>query len=109
MNRQYITVLAQELARHGISRWHVDRRHRHPRLVFEWQGRPMFFVMAGTASDWRSVRNHRADLRRLLNAGSMVGAARALIFQNAASPIRQPDRMASPREIPARVVRIRTG
>jgi|tagenome__1003787_1003787.scaffolds.fasta_scaffold20924082_2 hypothetical protein len=38
MNRQYITVLAQELARHGVADWHIDRQHRHPRLRFEWRG-----------------------------------------------------------------------
>ena len=66
MNRQYIDVLAQELARHGIDRWHIDRWHHHPRLLFEWQGRRVFYAMPSSASDWRSVRNARADLRRLL-------------------------------------------
>jgi hypothetical protein len=66
MNRQYVDVLAHELQRHGVSRWHVDRQHRHPRLIFQWNGRPVFYAMPSTCSDWRGAMNARADIRRIL-------------------------------------------
>jgi hypothetical protein len=67
MNREYIDILARELARHGVSRWHVDRSHRHPRLQFEWQGRSMFYVIPASSSDrYRGAMKARADLRRML-------------------------------------------
>ncbi len=66
MNRQYVDVLARELARHGVAKWHVDRRHPHPRLVFEQGGRSQFYAMPSSSSDRRAALNARADLRRLL-------------------------------------------
>jgi hypothetical protein len=67
-NRSYIDVLARELACHGIHHWRIDRKHHHPRLMFERDGKTTFLVMPASASDWRSVLNARSNLRRILDA-----------------------------------------
>lgn len=67
-NRTHIAVLTRELARHGVDRWHIDRKHHHPRLRFEWNGRETFYVMPSSSSDHRAALNARANLRRILGA-----------------------------------------
>jgi hypothetical protein len=64
--RQYLAVLTRELATFGVDRWHIDRSHHHPRLIFEWDGREISYVMAGSSSDWRSMRNAVSSLRRVM-------------------------------------------
>jgi len=52
-NRRSIDVLTRELARHSVDRWHIDRQHHHPRLVFERDGKQAFYVLSSSGSDWR--------------------------------------------------------
>jgi hypothetical protein len=66
--RQCVDVLTRELARHGVTRWRIDRKRRHPRLTFEWNGRETFYVMPSRSPDWRSALNARSDLRRILRS-----------------------------------------
>jgi hypothetical protein len=66
--RFYIDTMTRELARHGVTRWRIDRKRRHPRLEFEWNGQKIIYVMPSSSSDWRGVLNARSDLRRILGA-----------------------------------------
>ena len=70
MNRQYLDTLVRELAHHGVADWQIDRRHHHPRLVFERDGKKTFYVMPASSSDWRATLNARADLRRILRSNA---------------------------------------
>jgi hypothetical protein len=92
----YIDTMTRELARHGVDRWHIDRRHHHPRLTFEWNGRAMFYVMPVSSSDWRAVLNTRSDLRRILRAKDADQSAAAHSPRGSISTARMRPRRSGP-------------
>lgn len=68
----YLTTLTAELRAHGVTKWDVERNHRHPRLYFWHKGRRMFYVMPSTAGDRRGHLNALSNLRRMMGVKRMV-------------------------------------
>ena len=63
----------RELAEHGIRDIEVVRGAKHPQLRFRVNGGPIrIFALPGTPSDWRSPKNVRRDLRRLLREAGVI-------------------------------------
>ena len=49
----------------GVTRWHVEQRSKHPRVVFDLQGRVVKFSLPSSPSDRRGVLCSRTKLRQL--------------------------------------------
>lgn len=74
LGKDFDTAITRELAAAGIERYEIEHGGKHPRLVFVHQGRPLSYVLPGSPSDHRALRNMVRDLRALLG---LTGAARA--------------------------------
>lgn len=68
MKNDCLDAALAELAVHGIRDVEVARGAKHPQIRFRVNGGPTLHVFAlpGTASDWRSPKNTRRDLKKLL-------------------------------------------
>lgn len=67
----YAPIL-DELRRAGAKDVTLLQRTRHPRLQWVGVHGPRFYVLPGSPSDWRSLANARADVRRILRQDGML-------------------------------------
>ena len=74
LGKDFDTAITRELTAAGIERYEIEHGGKHPRLVFVHQGRPLSYILPGSPSDHRALRNMVRDLRALLG---LTGAARA--------------------------------
>ena len=66
MNAQQREAIAF-LETSGAEHVHMTMGRKHPRVVFEWKGEEMFYVLPGTPGDTlRGAKNAISDLRRML-------------------------------------------
>jgi hypothetical protein len=65
--REFETMFDAVFTAYNIKTWRLDRRKKHPVVVFVIGKEERFFTYAGTASDFRSVLNHKRDLKRMLH------------------------------------------
>lgn len=69
----YDEALIAEIRAHGVKTWRIDKAGRaHPRLMFEFAGRPLMYVMPNTPSDKHGVLNALSDLRRLMGVKRII-------------------------------------
>lgn len=83
MNDQQRRIIAF-LEKSGASHIHVELGARHPRIVFNWQGKTLRYVVPGTPSDsLRAAHNAIADIKWLigLQGGAKVIGQRRLRSQ----------------------------
>ena len=65
-----------ELRAAGVYDYELVRGGKHWQVQWALKdGARRFYVLPGTPSDWRSARNVRADIRRLLKADGLILAA----------------------------------
>jgi len=66
LGKDFDAAIARELKTAGVEHYRVERGGKHPRLVFEHDGRPFSYTLPGSPSDHRALLNMVHDLRGLL-------------------------------------------
>ena len=65
--REHHRRIVDWLKAQGADSVHIDPGHTHPKIVFEWNGKPLSYVTAGTPSDtYHASANAIRDLRHML-------------------------------------------
>jgi len=67
-----VKVVTDELERHGVTEWDVDRHSNHPKIRFVFNGQKQMFVVAGTPSDRHAWENSLTDLRKRMGVKRLV-------------------------------------
>jgi len=76
--REFKSMYEAVFVEFGIREWEFLRRKKHPCVSFKLPaGQQATFVYSGSASDKRSVLNHRSDARKFLIARGLVAHAPA--------------------------------
>lgn len=73
--RDLLTAIGREMDARGIA-WRIDHGRKHPRIVWQQDGRDRWYVIPGSPSDHRSIQACLTDLRRLLGGRVVVKSAR---------------------------------
>jgi hypothetical protein len=66
IHKDFDSAISRTLTAAGIGRYEITQGGKHPRLVFVHQGRRIDYVLPGSSSDHRALRNVVGDLRRLI-------------------------------------------
>lgn len=66
LGKDFDAAIARELKAAGVGHYKVEHGGKHPRLVFEHDGRPLSYTLPGSPSDHRALLNMVHDLRGLL-------------------------------------------
>jgi len=66
LGKDFDAAIARELKAAGVEHYKVERGGKHPRLVFEHDGRQLSYTLPGSPSDHRALLNMVHDLRGLL-------------------------------------------
>ena len=69
---EILDALTAELRSHGVTDWRVERRSKHPSLVFAWQGGELRYIFAGTSAHHRAPENAASELRRMMGVKRVV-------------------------------------
>jgi len=77
LGKDFDTAIARELAAAGIEEYRVEHGGKHPKLVFMHQGQVRNYILSGSPSDHRALRNMVHDLRGLLGLTAARSAAAA--------------------------------
>jgi hypothetical protein len=75
MRNPCIEAAIAELRDAGVYDYELARGGKHPQIHWGANGARRFYALPGTPSDWRSVQNVRADIRRILKADGCIPAA----------------------------------
>lgn len=67
-----VEVVTDELERHGVTKWDVDRGHNHPKIRFTFNGQQLTFVVAGSPSDSHGWENSLTDLRKRMGVKRVI-------------------------------------
>ena len=63
--REYISLTTNLLDDMKIE-WSLDMAHKHPRLLYSVNGRPLMQVVSSSSSDKRAALNMRGDVLRAI-------------------------------------------
>ncbi|EPY00449.1 hypothetical protein [Magnetospirillum fulvum] len=66
LGKDFDAAITRELKAAGVEHYKVERGGKHPRLVFEHDGRQFSYTLPGSPSDHRALLNMVHDLRGLL-------------------------------------------
>jgi len=66
LGKDFDAAIARELKSAGVDDYKVERGGKHPRLVFDHDGRQISYTLPGSPSDHRALLNMVHDLRGLL-------------------------------------------
>jgi hypothetical protein len=61
-----------ELKGAGVYDFKIVSGGKHPQLQWQINGVLRFYALPGSASDWRTPHNVRADIRRMLKADGLL-------------------------------------
>jgi hypothetical protein len=89
MRNLCLNVALDELASAGIHDPVIARGAKHPQLRWTTpRGELRVFAVPGTPSDWRSAKNTRHDLRKILRGDGMLAMP-----EPRSVPVKQPSRI----------------
>lgn len=60
---EFRDALLREINRHGVTRYEVKKRGKHPKLVFEFNGRRISITYPSSPSEQRGLKNAISALR----------------------------------------------
>jgi len=63
--REYISLTTNLLDDMKIE-WSLDMAHKHPRLLYSVNGKPLMQVVSSSSSDKRAALNMRGDVLRAI-------------------------------------------
>jgi len=66
LGKDFEAAIARQLKAAGVEHYRVERGGKHPRLVFEHDGRQLSYILPGSPSDHRALMNMVHDLRGML-------------------------------------------
>jgi len=66
IHKDFDSAIARTLTEAGIAHYEITQGGKHPRLVFHHEGRRIDYILPGSSSDHRALRNIVGDLRRLI-------------------------------------------
>jgi hypothetical protein len=89
-----IDAAIAELRAVGVYDYKLARGGKHPQLHWGFNGARRFYVLPGTPGDWRSVKNVRSEIRRILRADGLITTPDAPV---------EPPRPPRPRSLECRV------
>jgi hypothetical protein len=67
-----IDAAIAELRAVGVYDYKLARGGKHPQLHWGINGARRFYVLPGTPGDWRSVKNVRSEIRRILRTDGLI-------------------------------------